>query len=317
MNCKKRLLKLCSFLIMICGLILGLTSCSLDKTKKELEPTITADGVDYCDGDVIDMPENVMFRYNGTERVSSLTLKATVLPESATNKQLTWSLVWADGGSHGSPTSYVTLSPTSDTLSCIVTCKYGFNYQLKVVVSSSQNSNVSASCTLDYEKRISYIDYNSYFVLNYCEGESCKLAYGGEDEDGIENFYVNLADCSVNLGCCTLEQIGMFCCDKRRFSYVGTVDPETKKFYIYGTYQWINYSDGFDDYYPLNGRIQVVNELFLSDICGIEGNGLDYVQDDEEQLIFSSIYRGTLKLSLTIEDELGSSCSINIIYYMD
>lgn len=318
MICKKRIIKLFSSVLMLCGFVFGISSCTLGGEKEDLKPTITADGIDYCDGDVIDMPENVVFRYDGTDRASSLTLKATITPESAINKKLSWSLVWADGGSHGTTSNYVALIPSSDTLSCTVTCKKGFNYQLKVVVSSSINSNVNASCTLDYEKRIYYIDYdNKSFVYNYCEGGNCKLSYGGEDEDGFENFYVNLNDINYLVDCCPTDEVYLFDVWYQDFKYQGTVMSNTKKdFYVYGTFEWIEYYDGFDDIYELNGRFQCVNTLKVEDLYGITDDASFY-QGCDEELFFSSLVNGMLKICYTIEDELGSSCSFNVFYYME
>lgn len=315
MICKKRIIKLFSSVFMLCGFIFGLTSCSLDKNNEKVEPTVTADGIDYCDGDEIDMPENVVFRYDGSDRASSLTLKATIAPDTAINKDLNWSLVWADGGSHGKTTYYVTLTPSSDTLSCTVMCIQGFNYQLKVVVSSSKNSNVNASCTLDYEKRAKYIDYDDYYVFNECEETAGKLNYGGVDDDGTENFYVNLNDGAFDINyCCPVEEIELFSTDN--ITYVGTVKSKESKKYVYGEYEWIYYQEGLDDYWPLRERFQCVSSLYLSDIFDCTGIRTEYNRESEDYL-FASVYDGLLKVILTVEDEYGSIFTINIFYYYE
>lgn len=320
MKFKRKGVLLSNAILMFLVLVLGLLSCSFDKDKENVEPAITADGIDYNNGDEIDMPENVIFRYDGTDRASSLTLKATISPNTAINKKLEWSLVWADGGTHGTTSSYVTLTPSSDTLSCTVSCKSGFNYQLKVIVKSQATPSVSASCTLDYEKRISYIDMDYYFVQNACEGCACKLTYVGEDEDGSDNFYVNFKDICYDenyFECCCLEDIYLLSPDYNSFIYRGTVmSSKRKKFAIYGTFEWLECSEDFEDYYQKSGKFQTYNDLRLDDLYGITGTADGYYYCEEMEF-FNSLYEGLLKISYTIEDEYGSCCLFNVFYYME
>ena len=86
-------------------------------------------------------------------------LTATVEPADAGDKNVDWSVSfvnplssWASGKT---VTDYVTVTPTSDgALTANVECKQAFGEQIKVTVTSRENTNVYASCTVDYAQRL-------------------------------------------------------------------------------------------------------------------------------------------------------------------
>lgn len=93
----------------------------------------------------------------------SKTLTATVEADDiVVDKTLSWSATfknanstWASGKS---VSDYVTLAPSDDTYSCVVTCSQAFGEQIIVTVRDhSAVSTASASATCDYIKRIQSI----------------------------------------------------------------------------------------------------------------------------------------------------------------
>ena len=86
-------------------------------------------------------------------------LTATITPEYATNQAVDWSVAfdnpssaWATGKT---VTDYVTVTPTSDgALTANVECLQDFGEQIIVTVTSRDNAEATASCTVDYAKRI-------------------------------------------------------------------------------------------------------------------------------------------------------------------
>lgn len=90
---------------------------------------------------------------------TSKTLTATITPADATNKKVDWSVAfksasstWAKGKT---VTDYVTITPTSDgALTATVTCKKAFGEQIIITVKSREVSEVSATATVDYEKKL-------------------------------------------------------------------------------------------------------------------------------------------------------------------
>lgn len=86
-------------------------------------------------------------------------LTATITPSDATVKTVDWTIAfknpsssWATGKT---VTDYVTVTPTSDgSLTANVECLQAFGEQIKVTVTSRQNTEATASCTVDYAQKL-------------------------------------------------------------------------------------------------------------------------------------------------------------------
>ena len=98
-------------------------------------------------------------------------LTATITPENATNKAVDWTIAWnggrgqGGGGSSGlrssewadgkTVTDYVTVTPTSDgALTANVECLQAFGTQVKITVTSRDNTAVKANATVDYTQKL-------------------------------------------------------------------------------------------------------------------------------------------------------------------
>lgn len=86
-------------------------------------------------------------------------LTATVNPTNATNKAVTWSIAWKNASStwakSKSVTDYVTVTPTSTGANtATVECLQAFGEQVIVTVTSEDNADATASCTVDYAERL-------------------------------------------------------------------------------------------------------------------------------------------------------------------
>lgn len=94
-----------------------------------------------------------------TQADSAYLLTVNVYPDTATNKEMDWSVAWIDANSGfakgKSVSDYVTVSPTSDgALTANITCKQPFGSQIKVNVVSRDNPDATAQCTLDYSQKV-------------------------------------------------------------------------------------------------------------------------------------------------------------------
>ena len=94
---------------------------------------------------------------------SAQQLTATITPANATDKTVDWAVKWKDANSAWAKgrtvTDYVTVTPTSDgSLTANVECKQAFGEQVQVVCTSRQNTEASATATVDYAKRITAIN---------------------------------------------------------------------------------------------------------------------------------------------------------------
>lgn len=99
-------------------------------------------------------------------------LTATITPANATNKAVDWTVTWVGGREHdggsseGSSdwsegktvTDYVTVTPTSDgALTANVECLQAFGTQVRVTVTSRDNTSVKANATVDYTEKLSAV----------------------------------------------------------------------------------------------------------------------------------------------------------------
>ena len=83
---------------------------------------------------------------------------ATITPDDAANKAVDWNVAfvnassaWASGKT---ATDYITAEPTTDgALTATITCKEAFGEQIKITVTSRDNPEASASCTVDYKQQ--------------------------------------------------------------------------------------------------------------------------------------------------------------------
>lgn len=111
---------------------------------------------------------------------NAYTLTATVTPSNADDKTVDWSVAWKNADSSWAKgktvTSYVTVTPTSDgALTATVSCLAAFSEQIIVSVVPRANTDISATCTLDYRQRITGV---TSMLSTY--------VYGGSDSSAIQ-----------------------------------------------------------------------------------------------------------------------------------
>ena len=103
---------------------------------------------------------------------SAYTLTATVEPANAPDKAVDWSVAFVNPSSEWATgktvTDYVTVTPTSDgALTATVQNLKAFGEQIKVTVTSRQNKDASANCSVDYAKRIVdvSVNFNNHYTI--------------------------------------------------------------------------------------------------------------------------------------------------------
>ena len=113
---------------------------------------------------------------------TAYTLTATVTPSEAEDKTVDWSIAWANSSSSWANgktvTDYVTITPTSDgALKATVQNLQAFGEQIVITVRSRSNPGVSASCTVDYAKKVT--DINFKLTKNGETAEDIDFSYSG------------------------------------------------------------------------------------------------------------------------------------------
>ena len=80
----------------------------------------------------------------------SKTLTATVLPETAENKKVDWSVEWDDTENETTVTDYVTVTPAADgSTTATVTCYKAFTGNIIITVTTRENG-YSATCVVSF-----------------------------------------------------------------------------------------------------------------------------------------------------------------------
>lgn len=96
------------------------------------------------------------------------TLTATITPANATYKELKWAASWTTSSvwaTDKTVSDYITVTPSSDTLSAVVECKAPFAAQVQITVSYVHDSSINAACTVDYLQK--YQDaFTGYIALD-------------------------------------------------------------------------------------------------------------------------------------------------------
>lgn len=78
---------------------------------------------------------------------------ATVSPNEAVNKTLSWELKWADNY-NATISNYVKINVSEDSFKCYIEYIKPFSHQLVLTAKSVSNPKISASCTIDCYKQI-------------------------------------------------------------------------------------------------------------------------------------------------------------------
>lgn len=103
---------------------------------------------------------------------SAYTITAIITPSNADDKTVDWSVAWKDSNSTWAKgktvTSYVTVTSTSDgALTASVSCLAAFGEQIIVTVIPRGNTDISATCTLDYRQTITgVVSELSHYIYN-------------------------------------------------------------------------------------------------------------------------------------------------------
>ena len=90
---------------------------------------------------------------------TAYTITATITPSNATNKAVDWSVAFVNASSSWASgktvTDYVTITPTTDgALMATVECLQAFGEQVIITATSRGNTDISATATCDYVKRV-------------------------------------------------------------------------------------------------------------------------------------------------------------------
>ena len=145
----------------------GYTSSTNEQPPKTIPNVTDENGNDLSGGKYYAMPAKMSFTAatyadeSGNEASNAVTANiiATISPNNAANKKVDWSAAfknpeseWASGKTLS---EYITVTPASDgSLMASVTCYQAFGEQVILTVTSRENAEATASCTIDYKQQL-------------------------------------------------------------------------------------------------------------------------------------------------------------------
>ena len=145
----------------------GYTSSTNENPPKPIPNVTDENGNDLSGGKYYAMPAKMSFTSatyadeSGNEVNNAVTANiiATISPNNAANKKVDWSAAfknpeseWASGKTLS---EYITVTPVADgSLMASVTCYQAFGEQVILTVTSRENAEATASCTIDYKQQL-------------------------------------------------------------------------------------------------------------------------------------------------------------------
>lgn len=137
-----------------------------DAPGEKTEAVTDGEGNAMVSGKVYNLSPRMLFASTtaeNAETAAGITVQATIEPADADNKAVDWAVSFVNPASEWASgktvTDYVTVTPESDgSLTATVKCLKAFGEQIKITVTSRDNSDATASCTADYYKRLAGIE---------------------------------------------------------------------------------------------------------------------------------------------------------------
>lgn len=155
---EKTLIKITALLIIfaLClGVAFALTSCSTPNTAIVIDEK----GNEINAGTVTSLPRGIVYTADAVTSSSepiTRTFRATIKPDNATNKNLSWSIAWANPSNEWAAdrviSEYLSISASGNTAT--LTCYQAFGAQAVLTVRSEDNPVIFKSCLIDYQSRI-------------------------------------------------------------------------------------------------------------------------------------------------------------------
>lgn len=142
-------------LLLLVATMFTMVSCttgknpSTDDESEELVET-TALSTEFVNTENIKLMAASPMMMNTRAATITQKITATVLPETATNKKVDWSVAWADAGKTENVANYLTVTPDSDgSTSATVTCKAAFTGNIVITATTRQNG-YKADCVVSF-----------------------------------------------------------------------------------------------------------------------------------------------------------------------
>ncbi|MBQ7236048.1 MAG: hypothetical protein IJX03_02690 [Clostridia bacterium] len=151
---KKKIIAIIIAAVLLIGGVITIVACTTnDKPKTETNVAI-GDNSFMTGTETYAMPKAMSFSARAlaaSETGSvSVNVSARVLPESAPNRQVDWSVAWADPSNTSIVAAYITVTPTSDgSTEAVITCYQEFEGEIIITV-TTREGKLSDSCVVTF-----------------------------------------------------------------------------------------------------------------------------------------------------------------------
>ena len=167
---------------------------------EKTEAVTDGEGNAMVSGKVYNLSPRMLFASTtaeNAETAAGITVQATIEPADADNKAVDWAVSFVNPASEWASgktvTDYVTVTPESDgSLTATVKCLKAFGEQIKITVTSRDNSAATASCTADYYRRLAGIERDDIIKQNKETVRSIEVT-----NDGVNAFFGGYAKFGV------------------------------------------------------------------------------------------------------------------------
>ena len=215
--------------VLLCAVVFSFSGCNQGETTAAGEPMVTT----------IHNTEHMRLTSATTASDNSVTITATVYPEYATNKDVSWSLAWADASSSWATGKTVSdyVSMTSDASSATLTCVQAFGEQIVLTATLIANEQHTANATIDYNQRVIDMQLSLYHGEDLLSTELLSDVISGESSS--EYFsYINGASNIIRMDIDLLEEGEEYRlqCDPVLSAYTIDKGLGTQKTYVYDDY---------------------------------------------------------------------------------
>lgn len=309
-----------------------------------IEDTVLVDGEVVKTGSVVDMPQKLTFR-KASANTEGITINATVLPENATNKSLTWSVAWSRSDLSYNINEFIEIIPSTDTLSCEVRCLQPLSFMAYIEVVCG---DIRKTIDVGYIPLYPISDGYDFSVVSYDQGNNWideyiiefnngVLSVSGDEDNRFGFMAWNYKDLSTDNY--YSSSYGHF--DSERYFKVGeesfnsgTYDIDvlgvsirlTQDFYSILQTRWSEiYSSSLSSFvksgmlYDAQG-LDLLNNFGLQDFnilryflnSSISSNQIDLIVDTMEECCSKDIYIFELEVNLACRDMEG-----NVVYSYD
>lgn len=155
---EKSLIKITALFI-ICALSFGVafafTACSTPNTAIVIDEK----GNEINAGKITSLPRGIVYTADAVTSASepiTRTFRATIKPDNATNKNLNWSITWANPSNEWAADKGISeyLSITASGNTATLHCYQAFGAQAVLTVRSEDNPDIFKTCTIDYQSKI-------------------------------------------------------------------------------------------------------------------------------------------------------------------